>query len=267
MRNARSGLWEVLPWDLDITFGADHGNGREPFRDMVVGHLSQRQSPTEAPYTPQYRNRMREILQLLYNEEVFFPVLDEWYEFIKEIAAADLDRWDLFTPRDADPSKSRYQPLDYRLQEMKDWITQRIHTSYTDNGNDGRNFILSMHEMAFDPNIPVTPAIVSHTDGVRLPPEAVEFISSDYSDPNNAMHLASRWILTRDDGFEIQPDWDSGPSQQYRRILRLNLGAFEPGAYRLRVRHLNLSDRWSWFSEPLRFTIDERVDIENWSLY
>lgn len=266
-RNKTTGLWEVLPWDLDLTFGADHGNGREPFRDLVVGDLSRRGTPPDAPHSYAYRNRMREIMQLLYNEEVLFPQLDEWTALIREIAAADLDRWDLFQPPDASPNKSRYQPLDVRLSDMKDWISRRIHESYTDNGNSGQFFIRALDEMVIDEGIPETPSIISHESGVEMGASSTTFVSSEYSDPSGDMHMTSRWILTREGGLEINPDWDSGETQQSRTSITIDLGEMEPGEYRLRVKHKDLSGRWSWYSEPLRFTVLEEVRVADWALF
>lgn len=266
-RNEQTGLWEMLPWDVDLTFGADHGSGREPFRDLVVGDLSRRGTPPDAPYSTAYRNRMREIIQLLYNEEVFFPVLDEWAALIREIAAADLDRWDLFQPLDATPSKSRYETLDFRLNQMKDWIRQRLHESYIDNGNSGQYFIRALYEMVEDAGIPETPSIISHENEVEMAATSVSFESSAYIDPDEDMHLASQWILTPEGELEIEPVWDSGETQQARTHITLNLAQFAAGDYRLRVRHKDLSGRWSWYSEPLRFTILEPVAVTDWALF
>lgn len=266
IKNAATGLWEVVPWDIDIIFGSDHGSGKEPFRDWIVGDFGRPGADPDRPYTVAYQNRLRDILQRLYNEEVLFPILDEWRDLIADMAAADLNRWDLFQPPDAEASKSRYKSLDYRLNEMKDWIRQRIHTSYTDNNNGPRNYVMAMMEMAEDPDCPETPSVLA-PETAPASSQRARFASSGFNDPNGDPHLASQWILTREDGLEIEPDFDSGESQRNRESISIDLSAFAPGAYRLRVRHKDISGRWSWWSEPYRIVIEEPVSVLNWPLY
>lgn len=266
--NADTGLWEVMPWDLDLTFGSDHGNGREPFRDMVVGDISAR-FPKDGKYALEYRNRMREIMQLLYNEEVLFPQLDEWQSLIAEIAAADLDRWDLFQPADASPSKSRYKPLDVRLTEMKEWIIRRINTTYNDQGNDGSHYVRAMKEMAHDPDIPDTPVLQVPAEGLKaVSHRPMELTASEFRDPNGDFHRASRWILTQISGWEIQPDWDSGITQQHRTKITIDPRNLMPGrVYRARVKYQDTTGRWSLWSEPVTVTVETGVGVEDWVAY
>ena len=268
LHNAGTDRWEVLPWDLDLTFGSDHGDGAEPFRDLVVGVLSSRLRPREAPYTPAFRNRLREILQLLYNEATLFPLLDRWRDLISEIAAADLDRWDLFQPPDAPASKSRYRPLDDRLQEMKDWIHQRIHTTYTDRNNQNAGeYILNLIELAQDNDIPATPRLLDLPTGAALPPGLVTFRASAYTDPNGDAHTASRWINTASGHLEIEPDLDSGETTEHLEDFTIHLGLLRPGAYRVRVKYLDQTGRWSFWSDPLEFTVTPPVSVEDWQRF
>ncbi len=266
--NADTGLWEVMPWDLDLTFGSDHGNGREPFRDMVVGDISAR-SPKDGKYAKEYRNRMREILQLLYNEEVLFPILDGWKSMIAEIAAADLDRWDLYQPADASPGKSRYKTLDVRLQEMKDWIIRRINTTYNDQGNDGSHYVRALKEMAYDPAIPDTPVLQIPKEGLNVAAnQPFELAASAYSDPDGDAHMASRWILTQTTRLEIQPDWDSGITQQHRTRITIAPQSLIPGRiYRARVKYQDVTGRWSEWSDPAPVAVEETVGLVDWPAY
>lgn len=259
MRNGATGLWQVLPWDLDITFGSDHGDGSEPFRDILIGDLF-RFRPQEEKYATAFRNRLREILQLLYNEDVFFPVLDKWRDLIIEIARADLDRWDLFKPADAEPGKSRYKPLDVRLEEMKEWIRNRI--------DDDRR-TLDLLEIAHDENIPHTPSIVSpQSNSTFKTNDTITFHSSEYFDPNNDFHVASRWIITEEGGFEIQPNWDSNTTQHNKMSITINLKDFQPGmAYHARIKHLDATNRWSHWSEPVHFNINKPVNVPEWQMH
>lgn len=267
LHNADTGLWEVAPWDLDLTFGADHGTGREPFRDMVVGDLSSR-TPREGPYAVQYKNRLREILQLLYNEDILFPLLDSWRDLIIEIARADLDRWDRFRPPDAEPEKSRYKPLDVRLEDMKDWIRRRIHETYTDNNNGPPQYVVNLIEMADDPDIPAAPSIEAPGGASAFPPEETVFRSSRFASPAGNAHAASRWIVTREGRLEIEPDWDSGVTAEHLESIPVHLGLFNPGErLRLRVRHLDDSGRWSAWSEPLGIAVAGDAAVGGWEAW
>jgi hypothetical protein len=51
-RDARTGRWRVVPWDLDLTWG-DHmyGDGEEPFKSRVL---------SKAALKLEYQNRLRE---------------------------------------------------------------------------------------------------------------------------------------------------------------------------------------------------------------
>ena len=264
--NADTGLWEVFPWDLDLTFGSDHGNGQEPFRDFVVGDISSR-TPRDGKYAKEFRNRLREIVQLLYNEEVLFPILDQRYALIAEIAAADLDRWDLFQPPDRRDAYGRYKPLDQRLAQMKDWIRQRIHTTYNDNGNDGIHYILALEKMAEDAGIPETPMISASPMNVYQPKGKATFVASPFKDPQNDTHLASRWMATESGQLEVEPNWDSGETQEFRNQLTLDLHLFQPGkTYRLRVKYLDATGRWSYWSAPLEFIMDKDTAVLDWGV-
>ncbi len=269
LRNGANNLWEVIPWDLDITFGSDHGDGNEPFRDKLIGNLAANPN-VDKEYTMEFRNRLREVVQLLYNEEVFFPVLDQWKALIDEIAAADLDRWDLYQPPDAPPHKSRYKPLDVRLQEMKDWIKQRIYEDYTDNNNGPKNFVPALVNMAADDQIPHPPSIITPQSQTNFTPaNSLRLESSPFEDPNpDDLHMASRWIITREDHFEIQPDWDSRPTQQERTSISVPLQQFEPGyAYRARVKYQDQTGRWSEWSKPVSFVLRKPVSVQEWNIH
>ena len=59
-----------MPWDLDLTWANNmYGGGGEPFRDRVL--------PRPA-FAVEYRNRVREIRDLLYNSEQTGMMIDEF---------------------------------------------------------------------------------------------------------------------------------------------------------------------------------------------
>ena len=93
--------WMALPWDLDLTW-ADNmfGDGNEPFKSRVLSRPA---------FSLEYRNRLREIRDLLYNSDQAHRLIDELSAMIDDpegglsIADADRARWD-FAPVMADAS-------------------------------------------------------------------------------------------------------------------------------------------------------------------
>ena len=267
LNNVETGRWEVLPWDLDITFGSDHGSGTEPFRDCIVGNLSRSRRPVEGPYATQFRNRLREIVQLLYNEDVFFPILDDTRDLIVELVAADRDRWDNFRPLDASPSKAHYRSLDERLAEMRTWIEQRIRRDYTDTTG---NFVRSLEGMAEDSDIPNQPGVITPEDRLDVSRDAsVILTGTPFSDPNPAdTLLAMRWIVTEESGNELQPDWSIHIPGGDSISVAIPAGVLDIGkTYRCRVRHKDQSGRWSLWSKPATFTVRDAVGVEEWEVH
>jgi hypothetical protein len=263
LNNVETGLWEVLPWDIDITFGSDHGNGNEPFRDLIVGNLGTRR-PSPGPYATQFRNRLREICQLLYNEQVLFPILDGTRDLIVELAAADRDRWDNFTPLDSSPAKAHYKSLDERLAEMKAWIGKRIHQDYTD-GNGV--FVMSLENVYADPEIPLQPTVLSPKDGEEVVQGRLNLSCSSFADPNpNSTLRTVRWIITRQGGNELKPDWSAERPGDAGMKLEVPANVLGSGiAYQCRVRHQDETGRWSFWSQPVTFTLRPDTGIADWS--
>ncbi|MFH1740252.1 MAG: CotH kinase family protein, partial [bacterium] len=267
LNNVETGLWEVLPWDIDITFGSDHGDGHEPFRDMIVGNLSHAKRPRTGPYAMEFRNRLREVCQLLYNEEVLFPILDGARDSIVELAAADRDRWDNFTdPHSGRKEWERYQSLDERLDEMKAWIGKRIHQDYTDFSG---NFVMSLERLCEDPDIPGQPRVLTPFDNEELIPGDLVLSSSSFSDPNPDSELAAvRWIVTRFAGNELRPDWSIEGTGDGAMTVSVPRDALSTSViYRCRVRHQDQTSRWSLWSEPVTFTIRPDTGVANWREY
>jgi hypothetical protein len=163
--NPETGLWEVFPWDVDMTFNVREGAGREPFYHRVIERFP-------VTFGTRYRNRLREVRDLLFNEDKLFPIIDRWREGIAGLARADRDRWD----------EGGYASLDQRIQELKGWI--RYRTVFID-------------EMARDMPVPKKPAIIFPPPRSVLPPHALFFIASEFEDGPDRVHRSTRWIATR----------------------------------------------------------------------
>ena len=90
-RNPVTGLWQTVPWDLDLTWANNmYGNGDEPFKSRVAN---------SSTFSHEYQNRLREIRDLLYNPEQAGALIDEIAAFIHnpggpDFADANRDMWD-----------------------------------------------------------------------------------------------------------------------------------------------------------------------------
>ena len=87
--------WRVIPWDIDLTWGDNTiGDGDEPFRRNVLSIPA---------FRLEYRNRVRELRDLLFNPE-------ETGRLIDECAAILVDPQDGPSLADADRAKWDYHP-------------------------------------------------------------------------------------------------------------------------------------------------------------
>ena len=257
--NPATNKWEIAFWDTDLTFGTDHGDGSSPFRDRVVFN------PSFPEFQLAYKNRLREVIQLQFCEEKLFPQIDQWRNLLIEIAEADRDRWDYAPatgPEDFSwqghftsylnvyPS-STTAPLDVRLGDIKYWIRNRINWL----ANPPRNWWMETasswpQTTCWDPDIPSTPTLTAPLPTFAFDTSApIPLRSSAFSDPNGNPHAASKWIATHVGGNELKPDWSSGITTTSLTAAVIPGGALKPGAYWLRVRHMDNTNRWSWWSK------------------
>ena len=270
--NADTLQWELIPWDFDLSFGTDYGDAHMPFRDrLLVNDSRVAQIPDVRIWRPgfeqfqiAYQNRLRECIQLLFCPEKFFPQLDAWRNLMIEIATADMYRWD-WAPRtassDMNPINGIFQPLDTRLADLKYWMTERIRflTSpptqawslergwiETPAPNDNNWWRMT----CWDPDIPTTPGLTTPVAGTTTDSAAaIVLASTAFSDPNTtSTHAASKWIATRVGGNELKPDW-SAITTTTLTTATIPPGSLRPGDYWLRVRHMDNTGRWSWWSK------------------
>lgn len=88
--NPQTAQWSVHPWDLDLTWADSmHGGGQDPFRDRVL--------PRPA-FNREYQNRVRELRDLLLNDDEGWRVIDDLAAQINRgspsFVDADRAKWD-----------------------------------------------------------------------------------------------------------------------------------------------------------------------------
>ena len=255
-RNPETGRWQVVPWDIDLTW-ADHmyGGGNEPFRSRVL------RRPT---FLREYRNRLREIRDLLFNPEQTGQLIDECAAVIADPAGkpsfvdADRAKWD-YHPVMAMGGKAG-QGLFYEAapaknfagmtQLMKDWVKRR--GAWIDG------------QLLGDQLVPATPAI-TYAGPPGFPSGQLKFRASEYKGTNAFAALKWRvaeisppnapvFALGAPRKYEITPVWESAELTNFNAEITLPANAVKSSlTYRTRVRMKDDAGRWSHWSSPVEF--------------
>ncbi|MCF7973185.1 MAG: lamin tail domain-containing protein [Phycisphaerae bacterium] len=215
--NPETGLWSQLPWDTDLTWAETmYGNGQEPF-------ISQGRIFNQENLDIEYKNRMREFLDLLYNQ-------DQMGQMIEELAAVIHDPHGGLSPVDADRAMWDYNPVmkssyvngskagqgrfyqaaatqDFpgMIQLMKDYVEYCT--------NNRRNWMgmggASMTDVAQDNAIPDTP-VIRYAGESDYASNDLFFEVSPFSDPKGqASFAALQWRMA-----EVEPFSHPGPAAQ-----------------------------------------------------
>ncbi len=259
-RNPESNQWSVVPWDIDLTWANNmYGDGNEPFKNRVLNR---------AVFSLEYKNRLRELRDLLYNTEQTYQLIDEMAAHIYrpgQASMVDADRamWD-FNPI---LSSSYVNGSKAGLGRFYD-----IAPGGTFAGMIGvvKNYVVNRSNyidtsLAADAQIPNTPTVTS-TSPPAYPVNQLTFATTPFSDATGAF-AAMEWRLaevTDVDNpnydpvapklYEINADWESGPLTTFSNTVTVPGQFVEPGnTYRVRVRMQDNTGRWSHWSAPAEF--------------
>ena len=263
--NPETNQWSVLPWDLDLTWANNmFGSGNEPFKSRVLSRNA---------FSLGYRNRARELIDLLWNPDQAFPIIDEFGAMVdksggaRSAVDADRARWD-YHPVLADDSIVNlskgghgryYQEADSKDFEgmaeiLRDYVVER------------RSWLQT--NVLVDNAIPRRPtAEFTGTDG--FPIDDLVFSCSSFDDPNgDGTFAAMRWRVgevaganlptfdpERERPVEIVEVWTSGNLARFDAQVTVPPSALAIGSrYRLRVKMQDSTGRWSHWSTPVEFT-------------
>ncbi|MCX5675610.1 MAG: lamin tail domain-containing protein, partial [Planctomycetota bacterium] len=260
--------WQVMPWDLDLTWSDNmYGNGAEPFMSRVL---------SRAVFALEYKNRMREIRDLLYNTDQAYQLIDEQAAFIDDpgggLSLVDADRalWDYNPvmvntayvnlgkagqgrfyagnpPGIVIPAPGGFQGM---VQKMKDYVVSR--GAWID------------ATIIADASIPATPT-VAYVGPSGSPLNRLAFRSSAYSGTNPFAAMQWRIAEVTDPAspnydpaapkqYEINAAWQSGEVTTFAADQTLPAAALHEGrTYRVRVRMKDATGRWSHWSDPVQF--------------
>ena len=292
-REPNTGLWRIVPWDLDLTWahnmylsswgGLNNLASRILQATTVSGTGNQAGTYNLAltgarpAFEMEFRNRVREIRDLLWNTNQAWQLIDEEAQLVRGPTNGP-------TFLDADRCMWDYNP------KMNSWT----YSSDVNNAGQGRfyqwpyepsvtkdfngclqlmkNYVVVRGEhldaLATDTLIPATPA-VSYIGVSNHPLNQLTFQCSTYS--GSAAFAAMQWrageVLdtnapaydpTVPQPYEITSKWESGELASYNSNITIPVDALKAGhAYRVRVRMKDTAGRWSHWSDPVQLVTTE----------
>lgn len=217
--------------------------------------------PEREGFMLEYRNTIREVSDLFWRPETVNAVVDDAYDRIAEFSLADRDRWD---KGPAEVGFENIGPLEAQVDLIKSLaFTEDLYRGVSTAG--GRRSRLM--DLAVDPDIPVTPTL-SYVGPEGFPAGRLRFRSASFADPGgDESFSAMEWRVAgvsdemepfESRVFEWHADWESGVLTNFTPEVSVPAEATRVGeTYRARVRHQDLSGRWSHWSDPVEFTVGE----------
>ncbi len=253
--NPVTGRWQILPWDIDLTWSDNmYGSGNDPFKHLVL---------SRPQFRIEYQNRLREIRDLLFNPEQTGRLIDEYASVIRDpagtpsIVEADRRKWD-YHPAMGMGGKAG-QGLFYEASSTRDFPGMaRLMKNYVrSRGSWIDSFLLN------DSKIPATPTAL-FVGPTNFSPDQLRFRASAYK--GTAAFSALKWRLAEvppknansSPGvrglYEIKAAWESGECKQPEEAVLVPQAAVQPGhSFRVRVCMKDVTGRWSHWSAPVEF--------------
>lgn len=299
-RNPETALWKVIPWDLDLTWAHNMYNSSwgglntlasrileanaEPGTGSQSGTYNLRLTGARPEFEMEFRNRVREIRDLLWNTDQAYQLIDEYSRLVRgptngpTLLEADRSMWD-FNPKMSSSDYSStvskagrgrfYQwPLnstvskDFNgcIQLMKDYVVIRAE---------------HLDSLAADAAIPTKPSAV-YSGPAGYPLNRLTFQSSAYAGANGFAAMKWRVAKVTDPmtagydptdpvDYEIAARWESEEITPFNSEVTLPTSALKVGSsYRVRVQMKDSTGRWSHWSDPVQFVVappDNAADL------
>ena len=264
--NPETKKWSTLPWDLDLTWASNmYGNGEEPFKGRLLN---------KSVFKVDYSNHAREIIDLLYNNDEGYKLIDEYAAMIDGIDSSkpsivDADRamWDynpIMASSKVNSSKSGKGRF-YKKASTKDFPGMvKLMKNYI---RTRRNFILKT--AARETQHPDLPRI-QYIGEENYPVNRLKFQSSEFIDKTGNF-AGMKWRLAEINApespafdpkkprkYEINAIWESDPIEIYNNSVTVPPNITKVGHwYRARVRMQDDTNRWSHWSDPIEFQATE----------
>ena len=288
-RDPVTGHWHIEPWDCDLLYeqfdrwGPEATQSTAPYeqirRCLLVANIS-----------VEFKNRARELQDLLLNSDQAWKLVDEYLSLITDGGAtqpgfveADRRRWD-YNPINPVPPRGvgasgNYYKTPYPVPNMGLGPPQPFFRTLTSPDFAGlvtwvKNFIaLDAHggarlaSLANDPTIPARPAL-SYLGPPYYPADGLVFQTTAFSSPTGRVFAAMQWRVgeVHDPGvpnfvagqpwrYEIEEVWNSGELTSFNSQMTVPPEFIREGrTYRARVKFKDSGGRWSRWSEAVQFT-------------
>ncbi|MBL9008724.1 MAG: lamin tail domain-containing protein [Myxococcales bacterium] len=273
-RNPVTGLWTAMPWDLDMLYmPVTHWSGVLNLQNAILQH---------AELSVEYKNRGRELQDLLLTDDQLGALVDEQAYFVGKPAAggtlsfAQLDEamWNQH-PRTAAAHRGAF----YRNPASASFRGGTVNRTLVSADHAGmarwiKDFTLTGYGAMFlqtevnDPAIPNRPTI-RYAGTAGYPADGIAFRSGAFSDPQGDTTFSGLRIRVAEvtpsslppDGktprrYEIQSVWESPLVATVGDTIAVPMSALRVGAaHRARVRMMDNTGRFSRWSEPIEFTV------------
>ncbi len=268
-------LW-ILPNDVDATWGPTWNEGK----DVVYNAVFEGGDPLTALY-PTYFNSIREVRDLLWQQEQINPLLDQFAAVIAPFVPADNLRW-----KNAPADAGNYNgiggagsvSLANLVTDMKNFAWAGGSWPGGGVGAGGTAAFMDNLQLGVGNSegrtIPLTP-VITYQGSLAYPTNALSFSTSPFADPQGSGDFAAvQWRVAevtdpmapgydplKKFKLEWEFDHDSGPLTAFSSSYTFPGNVCKTGrAYRARVRHQDLSGRWSHWSPPIQFIAGASTD-------
>ncbi len=274
--NPETGLWSVHSWDLDLTwadnmFDSNCGGVDDLFYPVIGGGSY----PPRAASILEYKNRLREVRELLFNPDQAGQLVEEYANLLRgptntaTFLDADRCQWD-YNPKMIDPAYS--SALDRAQQgRFYQWPnTPTVSKDFNGCVQLMKNYIVArgtrLDTVGAD-SIPAQPTL-TNLSPTNFPLNRLAFRSTAYSGAR--AFAAMKWRIgevtdtnapsfdpTEPRHYEITATWES-ELPAFDADQTIPSSAVKVGhAYRVRVRMKDESGRWSRWSAPIQFVVGE----------
>ncbi|MAW11289.1 MAG: hypothetical protein CMO54_05495 [Verrucomicrobiales bacterium] len=259
--NYNGKLW-ILPWDTDASWGPTWNSGH----DVVYNSLfSAGGGGADANSTPElwpdYFNKVREIRDLLWQEDQIGPLIDAFAAQLKPLESADAARWK-GAPSDAGSYSgiggAGASSIEALVRDMKNFAFSGGSWPGGNVGNGGRGAHLDSLQRAYGEGgkVPRKP-IITFTGNEGFKSNNLTFESSTFSDPQgNSTFGSMQWRLAEitpvnDEGDQLIPIFSLGSDWKY-----LDDGSNQGAEW----RSVDYDDaNWSVGSAPLGYADNQVV--------
>ena len=272
--NPITNLWTPMPWDLDMLYmPVTHWSGVLNLQNSILQYPE---------LYNEYRNRARELTDLLFTSDQLGALVDEQAQFTGSPVApgkpsfAQLDQamWN-YHPRTASAHRGAF----YRNPASNSFRGGIVNRTLVSADHAGmarwiRDFTLTgygaiqLASEAADPDIPDRPTI-AYVGTSGYPIDGISFRTSAFSDPQGAATFAAlRWRVAEvtpttvgpdllvPRRYEIDASWESATLSAWNDTIRIPPEVLRVGGvHRARVRMMDNSGRWSRWSAPIEFTV------------